>query len=779
MARVAQAVVPAAGKRLEQRLRVAQSPETAAQPLAELLAEDLRDWPPEAWLVIDDYHELADSAPSEEFVAALLELAPVQLLVTTRKRPGWVTARRTLHGEVTEIVDDQLAMTNEEARAVLAKIPKEAVSALVDRAEGWPALIGLARLSAAAGLPEAKFADALFRYFAEEFLRREPEPVRSFMLAASVPVSIDLRSAREVFGLAEAEGALNRLQEEGVLHDVVGGGLRFHPLLREFLRKKLEAEDPELEGRLRALAVEDARLGGRLEEAFELALEGGAVETATAIASEASSSLLDAGRIETVERWLSACGAHALGEPALGLARAEILLRRDRYAEAAAAALDLAEHLPAGDPRRSRAWYVAGWASHLMSDDERALECYLMARDTALDPRDAQDALWAATAPAAELDSAAVGGLVTELEALAGGDREASIKLVPGRVIRASQEGSLAGLWESVAPLIEPASCTPDPAVRTIFFLNAAYLAAARADYETAFELAAKSLATCDEFRLGIVRRMFCLCQRAAAEMGLRRLQDAQRTLKEIAELDGGTNRALASEQRILTAKLAVMSGRPERLLVKTSQSGGLDEPAWAAGELLGLVAIAAAAGGDPERARAEAQPSQALTGWVEGRFYSRFAFLIAGLLEGRPDAADEAGRLIIAAAEAGIADAAVVAYRAYPPLLGVLGNDAQALEVMRPIIRSANDHALAAEAGIEIPGPDRRERPLLTAREEEVLRLMCEGLGNAEISQRLFISEKTTKVHASHIFEKLGVRSRVQAVLAAQSMAAPDRGPE
>ena len=55
-----------------------------------------------------------------------------------------------------------------------------------------------------------------------------------------------------------------------------------------------------------------------------------------------------------------------------------------------------------------------------------------------------------------------------------------------------------------------------------------------------------------------------------------------------------------------------------------------------------------------------------------------------------------------------------------------------------------------------------------LTPREAEVLRLMAQGLGNGEIARRLFISEKTVKVHVSHIFEKLGVERRVQAVLAA-----------
>ncbi|MFY1702407.1 helix-turn-helix transcriptional regulator [Micromonospora sp. WMMA1923] len=51
-----------------------------------------------------------------------------------------------------------------------------------------------------------------------------------------------------------------------------------------------------------------------------------------------------------------------------------------------------------------------------------------------------------------------------------------------------------------------------------------------------------------------------------------------------------------------------------------------------------------------------------------------------------------------------------------------------------------------------------------LTSREREVLAAVAEGLTNKEIGQRLFISERTIGVHVSHIFDKLQVRTRVQA---------------
>jgi DNA-binding CsgD family transcriptional regulator/tetratricopeptide (TPR) repeat protein len=51
-----------------------------------------------------------------------------------------------------------------------------------------------------------------------------------------------------------------------------------------------------------------------------------------------------------------------------------------------------------------------------------------------------------------------------------------------------------------------------------------------------------------------------------------------------------------------------------------------------------------------------------------------------------------------------------------------------------------------------------------LTGREREVLAALAEGLTNREIGQRLFISERTVGVHVGHIFDKLQVRTRVQA---------------
>ena len=101
----------------------------------------------------------------------------------------------------------------------------------------------------------------------------------------------------------------------------------------------------------------------------------------------------------------------------------------------------------------------------------------------------------------------------------------------------------------------------------------------------------------------------------------------------------------------------------------------------------------------------------------------------------------------------------------------GYLLKDAMPNELMQAI-RSLAGGGAALEASVAARllerVAERSSGDQLSARELEVLRLLVEGASNKAIAGRLSLSENTVKSHISHIFGKLGVQSRAEAVAVA-----------
>jgi DNA-binding NarL/FixJ family response regulator len=109
----------------------------------------------------------------------------------------------------------------------------------------------------------------------------------------------------------------------------------------------------------------------------------------------------------------------------------------------------------------------------------------------------------------------------------------------------------------------------------------------------------------------------------------------------------------------------------------------------------------------------------------------------------------------------------------------GFLLKSVEPAELVRAVRVVAAGEALLApsitrrllERFIAQPGPGTAAAPQLddlTDREVEVLTLVGQGRSNAEIADSLFLSQTTVKTHLAHIFAKLSLRDRVQAVIVA-----------
>jgi DNA-binding NarL/FixJ family response regulator len=104
---------------------------------------------------------------------------------------------------------------------------------------------------------------------------------------------------------------------------------------------------------------------------------------------------------------------------------------------------------------------------------------------------------------------------------------------------------------------------------------------------------------------------------------------------------------------------------------------------------------------------------------------------------------------------------------------VGYLLKDAEPDELLRGIAAAARGESpLAPKAAKAVLSARAESRPAaeLTAREQEVLALLAEGLANKQIARRLGIAEKTVKAHLTSVFQSIGVADRTQAALWARN---------
>lgn len=760
MAAAGAEILPGCDRRLCERLNATADPAGELAVLVDLLSEDLQGWPDDAWIVIDDYQHIRESASAEAFVEGIIQQSPVQVIIATRDRPSWVTTRSILYGDVFELDQSTLAMTEDEVSEMLAGVHDELSPSLLTLAAGWPAVIGMASLTTSAlPIPEENLdlPEQLYAFFAEEVYRSlEPDVGDGLGLLATAP-SLDRELAIELLGPERAERVCRAAITLGVLEER-GGKLELHPLGAAFLEQRARREGRGEVNDAVARCLEVYRERHEWDAAFELVDRYGTNADLSALFTSSFDSLLNGARLSTIETWINRAEARYITSPSIGVAKAEIALRDGRHMSAQTFAEGAMRDALVDSPEAYRAAMVAGRSAHAGSREEAALSFYCAAELDARTPHEVRDALWGQLmcASALELDDAH--RLLRLLESSIGeSDCHELVRMVDKKLGMDFRFGAIRHLGDArrVSELVGE---VVDPFVRCSFRCAFSYALNLSAFYAEASTEAALLLEDACKFRIDPALP-YAHLMLATGLAGHGRYAAAHLEL-DLAAMESKRCRDEFGIQSVYASRIRLLIQEGRSLDACTLEPPDLSVSLNAMrGEVIASRGLAIASVGRLEEARLLGDEALATTGAVEARVLATAIFAVCAV-NGRTRGMLDAIELMVNTAfEAGAVDLVVAAYRGNPDLLMTLLSSVSARDRTLYIVARAGDESLAQALGstdsaIEVVKS-------LSRREREVYELVCEGLSNNEIAGRLFISETTVKAHVHHVFDKVGIRSR------------------
>src|SRR5262245_40650163 len=524
LATAAGEIVPGAGNHMRQRLRATDRPEKDASILAEMLSEDLIEWPEDCWLVIDDYHFAMESAASELFISKLLVRLPsVQLLITSRRRPRWSTARRRVYGEIFELGRESLTMSAGEAHEVLEG--HRDVSRVMQSAAGWPAVLGLAALSGVS-LNNSELSASLVDYFAQELYHAVEPGVQWGLCQLALAPVITKPLAVCLFGQETSQLILDRARQIGVLTQSGRDTFELHPLLRPFLEAR-GADFGQFQIETVLLTIGRFLLDAQdWDAAFSLIHGTGMTQLMPDLFRAASPDLLATGRLATLSRWLELAARYNVGAPAIDLARASVAFCDGRYNEAELLAVGAARQALSSDDRPlvSGAYSAAGHSAHLANGEQRALDHYRKAEQFSDSSPQLRDALWGQLLCALDLDDADAQGALARLASTGADSEDDHVRLATGHLFVALRQGTGLNLGLAEAHLARDVT---NPLIRSSFLNGWVFALTFAARYRDALDASDKQIDEAKRYRLSfalpqayITRATLCRGLRAFDEAG-------------------------------------------------------------------------------------------------------------------------------------------------------------------------------------------------------------------------------------------------------------------
>ena len=759
VANAAASIVSGAGDRLRERLKASTHPDEDALELAELLVEDLVDWPIDAWLVMDDYQFAIGSRSSELFAERLLERSSVQVLTTSRRRPAWSTARHRAYGDVLEIDRTMLAMTNAEGRAVLAS--SKDPTAVLARAQGWPAVIGIAALTHDEAVPDGPLPTTLYDYFAEELYDAADDETRWGLCQLAI-ASFATRELGEVLLGDRLESVLEHGLRLGIAStSSQEDTIELHPLLQRFFRAKLLDFESGKVNEAISKAAHYLLQERKWDEVFEIVYEFGGAGIFEELLHAALPDVLRSGRVSTVERWVDFAGERYFRSPILDFAEAEISVRIGLHAKAEALALQAAQ-ASKDQSFAATAFARAGRAAHLDGRPTDAVRSHRMALTASPSIAVEREALWGLVAALVETEE--IEAALDALEALdrkTGPSVDDRLRVASGRYLISVRGGRTAEAapLTAVLPLVDRSD---DPMARSSFLNSCAIALTLNGRYLDAQRVAQRFLDEAEEFRLRFVLP-YAHLRLASVAAGQRRFADAFDALERAETVASCLSDRWALGAVPAIRAMALLSAGESQDALQAARPV-LDTSACVRAEMLAVRALAFACTGASEEALSIAQEACKTSSTLEARSLGWITHAIATYTSHDESTSRQASKAALDFAfERRTVDHFVTGYRACPDLLeNLVGEDPR----VPKLLVDAGDEVLARQIGVAMPRGSDPLSQALSRREREVFDLMAGGFTNKEIARRLYISESTAKVHVRHIFEKLNARTRTEAVI-------------
>jgi len=298
---------------------IGEGPLGLPQTIASALINDLTNVDDEVVLFLDDYHLLTDSE-IRKVMSFFIKRAPFNfhLVLTTRSAPDLALTKFRAQNQLLELDELELRFTLDETRefidrAGLNQLDMRDVRALHAKTEGWPAIlriIACTKFSSTADLKE--FISGLsgsarpISLYLREMLDGLPIDMVQFLLRTSILDRFSASLCAAVTNVQASGDLLESIEQRQLLLmplDNDGRWYRYHPLLAGYLRERLEAEHGDEIAGLQLRAALWFAAQEMWAEAVQYAISAGDIKQAADWAEKAAMGLVKRGDMLTLLGW--------------------------------------------------------------------------------------------------------------------------------------------------------------------------------------------------------------------------------------------------------------------------------------------------------------------------------------------------------------------------------------------------------------------------------------------------------------------------------------------